>query len=160
MRLIVGCIGKLKSGPEAELAKRYGERLAQTARGLGLTGPEIIELPEGRSSNSDQRKTDEADRLRENISERAVTIAFDERGKSVSSQEFSKMVQKHLDQGTRDLVLLIGGADGLDATLRDDADYVFSFGKLTMPHQIVRILVMEQLYRATTILANHPYHRD
>ena len=134
--------------------------MAQTGRGLGLTGLEIFELPEGKSGNSDQRKADEAGRLREKIPERAAIIAFDERGSSVSSREFSRMVQKYLDQSVRDLALLIGGADGLDASLRDEASHVFSFGKLTMPHQIVRILVMEQLYRATTILTNHPYHRD
>jgi len=160
LRLIVGCIGKLKSGPEAELVARYGERVAQMGRGLGLTGPDIAELPESRADRAEQRKVDEAMRLHGKLPDKTVTIAFDERGRSLSSRNFAEMIRNYADEGSSDLALLLGGPDGLDETLRDEADHVLSFGKLTMPHQIVRILLMEQLYRATTILSNHPYHRD
>lgn len=160
MRLIVGAIGKIKSGPEAELAARYGERFAQRGRTIGLAGPEVFELPESRAGKAGQRKIDEAQRMLEKLPERVAIILFDESGKSISSRDFAETVSKHADGGTSDLALLIGGPDGHDASLHGRAQHVFSFGKLTIPHQIVRILVMEQLYRATTILSNHPYHRD
>ena len=160
MRIIVGAIGKLKNGPEGELVARYAERFSQTGRNLGLTGPDIVELPESRLGNAAQRKREEFFRLKEKLPDKAVIITFDERGKSLTSREFSAIIRKFADQGTVDLALLIGGPDGFDETVREEVDQVISFGKLTIPHQIVRILVMEQLYRAATILSNHPYHRD
>ncbi len=160
MQLIVGCIGRLKGGPEAEIASRYEKRIAQSGRQLGLTGPKIIELPEGRSAESAQRKLDEANRLKQKLPARTVLVAFDERGKPMTSRDFSRIVQECAGKGVSDLAFLIGGADGLDPDFRGEADHILSFGRLTIPHQLVRILVMEQIYRATTILTNHPYHRD
>ena len=89
-----------------------------------------------------------------------MVFCFDERGKSVSSRQFADAVGKVLDDGNPSLSLIIGGPDGLDPDLRARCDRVVSFGELTMPHQLVRILVLEQAYRAVTILTNHPYHRD
>ncbi len=160
MRLIVGCIGRLKSGPEADIAARYEKRIAQSGRQLGLSGPKIIELPESRAAESAQRKTDEAYRLAQKLPEKAIAIAFDERGTSVNSRNFSEIIRRSSEEGASDLVFLIGGADGLDPQIRRRADHILSFGSLTIPHQLVRILVLEQIYRATTILTNHPYHRD
>ena len=86
-------------------------------------------------------------------------VVFDERGRSLSSEAFAERVAAWRDAGCPGLACVIGGPDGLDRRVRDRADLVLSFGALTMPHQIVRALVVEQLYRALTILAGHPYHR-
>ncbi|MDD9908886.1 MAG: 23S rRNA (pseudouridine(1915)-N(3))-methyltransferase RlmH [Ahrensia sp.] len=160
MRLIVGAIGKLKRGPEAELVARYQKRAAQSGRPLGLSGPDIIELPESRADTAALRKSDESQRLLQRLPDKALILALDEGGKAISSRDFASIVTKHLKDGRAGLALLIGGPDGHGDSVLERAAITLSFGKLTMPHQIVRILIMEQLYRATTIAINHPYHRD
>lgn len=159
MRLTLAAVGRLKKGPEHELARRYGDRLINSGRTVGLSGIRVLEIVESRASNAATRKREEASDLLARLPENACMFVFDEKGKSPSSLEFAKMLRSQMDSGTRDLVLTIGGPDGLDASLRQAAREVISFGRLTIPHQLVRILVLEQAYRATTILANHPYHR-
>jgi 23S rRNA (pseudouridine1915-N3)-methyltransferase len=89
----------------------------------------------------------------------AALILLDERGRNPTSQEFAALIAALRDRGQRQLVLAIGGPDGHDATSRQAADHLLSFGAQTWPHQLVRILLAEQLYRAVTILSGHPYHR-
>jgi 23S rRNA (pseudouridine1915-N3)-methyltransferase len=89
----------------------------------------------------------------------SALILLDERGKTIGSEDFAKLLETLKDNGRRDLMVAIGGADGLDPDLHQKADYVINLGRMTWPHQLVRILIAEQLYRAVTILSGHPYHR-
>jgi 23S rRNA (pseudouridine1915-N3)-methyltransferase len=158
MRLAVIAVGRLKDGPERELCERYRERAVALGRGLGLTGPDVIELAESRGRRSEERKRDEAEAITAKLMP-GLVIALDERGRSIGSEAFSQRLATARDAGTAGATLIIGGADGLSEELRARADLTIAFGALTMPHQIVRALVLEQLYRAMTIMAGHPYHR-
>lgn len=158
MRLAVAAIGRLKAGPERELVTRYALRIDKSARPLGIAGLDQVELTEGRAAETDLRKQSEAAELQKRLSTFQIVICFDERGKPIDSLAFADMIRGALDQ-SKNIACVIGGPDGLDSAFRDGAQHVISFGKLTMPHQLVRVLVMEQLYRATTILSGHPYHR-
>ena len=101
----------------------------------------------------------EATLLRQTIPAAAVRVVLDERGKNLSSPNFAAQLATWRDDGKRDVVFMIGGADGLDATLRSEADIALSFGQMVWPHLLVRVMLAEQLYRATSILAGSPYHR-
>jgi 23S rRNA (pseudouridine1915-N3)-methyltransferase len=158
LRLSILAVGRLKHGPERELVERYRQRIEGIGRSLGLSGPDMVELPESRARREDDRRAEEAVALLERAGPFAA-IVFDERGKSPTSEAFAERLKLWRDEGRPGLACIIGGPDGLDPVLRKRADLVVSFGALTMPHQIVRALVVEQLYRALTILAGHPYHR-
>ena len=160
MHLIVAAVGRMKKGPEQELADRYRDRVSKSGKAVGISQVKIIEIIESRASSADARKQEEADNLLSRLPENCTIFVFDERGKSPNSRQFARLVETELDQGSSALALIIGGPDGLAATIRDRAKKVLSFGAATFPHQLVRILVLEQAYRAVTILTNHPYHRD
>ncbi|MDP3408485.1 23S rRNA (pseudouridine(1915)-N(3))-methyltransferase RlmH [Bosea sp. (in: a-proteobacteria)] len=158
MRLALITVGRLKDGPERELCERYRERAATLGRGLGLTGPEIVEIPESRGRRADERKRDEAAAITAKLAP-GLVIALDERGRSQGSDAFAARIAAARDSGTASLNLVIGGADGLADEIRNAAAQTLCFGALTIPHQLVRVLVLEQLYRTMTILTGHPYHR-
>jgi 23S rRNA (pseudouridine1915-N3)-methyltransferase len=149
MRLVVIAIGRLKQGPERELSDRYRERFDDIGRKLGLRGLEIHEIPESRARDAATR-----------IAEEAALVALDERGDNIDSTAFSRYLARWRDQGTGSTIFMIGGADGLSPELRRKAKLSIAFGSATWPHQMVRIMLLEQLYRAATILAGHPYHRS
>ncbi len=151
-------MGRLKSGPERELVERYRQRIEVMGRGLGVVGLDIVELPESRARREDDRRAEEAEALLDKAGN-SVLIVFDERGKSPSSEAFAETVRRWRDEGRSGLACIIGGPDGLDPRVLKRAELVVSFGALTMPHQIVRAIVAEQVYRALTIIAGHPYHR-
>lgn len=159
MRLTLAAVGRLKAGPERDLVARYAERIAATGKGVGLSDLALRETDESRARRPEDRKVEEARALHGLVPEGAKIIALDERGKSMGSEAFATQVGAWRDAGVRDLCLVIGGADGLDPALRAEAALTLSFGALTLPHQIVRALVAEQIYRAISILAGHPYHR-
>ncbi len=158
MRLSVLAVGRLKEGPERELCQRYAGRIQDQGRALGLSGPDLIELPESRARRPEDRKAEEAEALRDRLPAGFV-VALDERGRAVSSADFAARLGKERDAGLGAASFLIGGADGLDPSFRDRASLLLSFGAMTLPHQLVRVLVLEQIYRALTILGGHPYHR-
>ena len=160
MRLVIAAVGRLKAGPERELVARYVERAGQLGRSLGLDAPEILELEESRARRPEDRKRDEAERLRAALDARFSICALDERGTTVSSEAFAADVRRRRDDGAAGLAFVIGGADGFSAEFLAAADMRLAFGAMTWPHQIVRILLAEQIYRAATILARHPYHRS
>jgi 23S rRNA (pseudouridine1915-N3)-methyltransferase len=151
-------VGRLKSGPERELVERYKQRIEGIGRSLGVAGFDIVELVESRARRDDDRRAEEAEALLEKAGS-SVLIVFDERGKSPTSEAFAERIRHWRDEGRPGVACVIGGPDGLDPRVRQRADLVVSFGALTMPHQVVRALVVEQLYRALTIIAGHPYHR-
>jgi len=158
VRLAIITVGRLKDGPERDLCERYRERSHGLGRSLGLTGPDVTELPESRARRPEERKRDEAAAILSKLSP-GLLIALDERGRSLTSDAFAGRIATARDAGTGTASLVIGGADGLDETIRDRADLTLAFGALTLPHQLVRVLALEQLYRAMTIIAGHPYHR-
>ncbi|MFC5069807.1 23S rRNA (pseudouridine(1915)-N(3))-methyltransferase RlmH [Flaviflagellibacter deserti] len=160
MRIVVAAVGRMKDGPERELAARYLERAEQAGRAISLGPFDIREIPESRSRRPEDRKRDEAQAILALLDSSSPLIVLDERGKSPSSTEFSARIGRWRDEGASALQFAIGGADGLDETVRARAAMVLSFGGLTMPHQLVRVLLAEQLYRTTTILSGHPYHRE
>lgn len=159
MRLLIAAVGRLKAGPERDLLARYLDRANASGKSLALAPLEVAEVPESAAQTAAKRKADEAKALLALVPGKAKLIALDERGRSMPSDDFAKMLARLRDDGAGSAVFLIGGADGLDEELRKKADLTLAFGSATFPHQIVRILLAEQLYRAQTILAGHPYHR-
>jgi len=149
----------MKSGPERELADRYFDRLKKTGAPLGLEFTSVTEITESRAQQPELRKQEESAKVLEALDQGGVLVLLDERGKTLSSEAFAEKIARFRDDGKRQLLLAIGGPDGHDPALRDRADLVLALGAMTWPHQIVRILVAEQMYRATTILSGHPYHR-
>jgi 23S rRNA (pseudouridine1915-N3)-methyltransferase len=158
MRLTVIAVGRLKDGPERELSERYRERATALGRGIGLSGPDIVEITESRGRRPEERKREEAQAILAKV-QPGLLIALDERGRPFGSEAFAQRLATARDAGTGHAGFVIGGADGLSEAIRDRADITLAFGALTIPHQIVRVLVLEQLYRAMTIIAAHPYHR-
>ena len=158
MRMTIAAVGRMKAGPEREMVARYLDRAVGGGKPLALTGFDIIELTESRASSSASRKADEAKALRAVLPE-GIVVALDERGKSVSSQAFADQIGRWRDSGRPAVSFVIGGADGLEPGFVAAADLVVSFSPMVWPHQLVRIMLAEQLYRTTTILSGHPYHR-
>ncbi|MGO4437268.1 23S rRNA (pseudouridine(1915)-N(3))-methyltransferase RlmH [Rhizobium sp. RAF56] len=159
MRIGLFAVGRLKAGPEKDLAARYLDRFAKAGPAIGLELSKVSEVAESRASNSDTRKREEAALLVKSLPDTCVLVLLDERGKAFDSETFAGLIRDYRDQGKRDMVIAIGGADGLDPALYERADTTLCLGKMTWPHQLVRILIAEQLYRAVTILSGHPYHR-
>jgi 23S rRNA (pseudouridine1915-N3)-methyltransferase len=159
MRVSLFAVGRLKTGPEKELASRYLDRFAKAGPAVGLELSRVVEIAESRAANPETRKKEEGSALEKALPEGAILVLLDERGKSLSSEAFAAMIGSNRDNGKRDLMLTIGGADGLDPDLYARAHMVLNLGSMTWPHQVVRILIAEQLYRAVTILSGHPYHR-
>lgn len=159
MRLLVIAVGRLKSGPERDLVERYRERFADMSRKLGFRGLEIHEISESRAREPAVRMAEEAAAISSLIPEHAVTVALDEHGRAIDSLGFANQLGRWRDESIANVVFVIGGADGLSPELRRRMNAVFAFGTATWPHQLVRIMLMEQIYRAATILAGHPYHR-
>ncbi len=158
MRLSLIAVGRLKSGPERDLVDRYRGRIEGLGRTLAVSGVDFIELPESRARRDADRRAEEAAAILEKVGT-STLIAFDERGRSPTSEAFAERLKSWRDGGQAAVACVIGGPDGLDPAIRQRAALVVSFGALTLPHQIVRVLVAEQLYRALTIIAGHPYHR-
>lgn len=158
MQITIAAVGRLKAGPERELFDRYIERAGQSGRSLGLT-LRLRELTESRAQRADERMAQEAAALLELVPDGARLLALDERGDTMTSDAFATWLGRERDAGQREIVLAIGGADGHGAAVRSRADRLLAFGAMTWPHQLVRILLAEQVYRATTILSGHPYHR-
>jgi 23S rRNA (pseudouridine1915-N3)-methyltransferase len=159
MRLVVAAVGRLKRGPERELAERYGERAAKAGRAIGIRNVTISEIDESRARRGADRVAEEAAKLKPLIPAQAAVVALDERGETLTSEALAPRVGRWRDQGRADLVILIGGPDGLAPELLAKADLRLAFGHMTWPHQLVRIMAFEQLYRAIAILSGHPYHR-
>lgn len=155
LAVTVLAVGRLRRGPEAELVSDYLERAGRTGRGIGL-GPFRVTEIEDRSGGS---PAGEAAAIRRALPTRAAVVALDERGEMMDSIRFSKMIADLRDSGRPELCLVIGGADGLDPALRAEADRLLSFGPMVWPHMLARVMLAEQLYRATSILSGGPYHR-
>lgn len=159
MRLSVHAVGRMKAGPERELVDRYFGRLAKAGLAVGLEFAGVSEIAESRARDTAERRREEAASLAGHRADAALFL-LDERGRNLSSEDLAARIAALRDNGRRHLVLAVGGPDGHDAASREAADLVISFGAQTWPHQLVRVMLAEQLYRAATILAGHPYHRS
>ena len=155
MRLHLCAVGRLRAGPERDLVDDYLQRLDRTGRPLGL-GPVNEHEVEDRKGGG---MAADAALLSRAIPEGAALCILDERGKTLSSPEFAQALAGWRDGGRQDAAFVIGGADGVDPSLRAKADLAVSFGRMVWPHMLVRVMLAEQLYRAATILAGSPYHR-
>lgn len=159
MRIAVHAVGRMKAGPDKELAERYFDRFSKSGPALGLEFSGVTEIAESRAQTAGERRREEAQRLQAQLAAGSALLLLDERGKNLSSTEFAQRIGSMRDDGRRSLVVAIGGPDGHEQSLRAGAELVLSFGAMTWPHQLVRIMLAEQLYRAATILSGHPYHR-
>lgn len=148
----------MKDGPERELQARYLDRARATGRALGFSAFDLVEMPESRASRSPDRKMEEAREILQRAGD-STLIALDERGPSPTSEEFAAMLEQFNARGEKALNFVIGGADGLADDIFSKAAKRISFGAMTMPHQLARILLVEQIYRAMTLMSGHPYHR-
>ncbi len=153
MRIHIVAIGRARSGPEAMLFKHYADRVTQWP----IT---LVEQDLRRRTAPDRIVAAEAALLQQSVPAGALVVALDERGRQHTSREFAQLLRGQQDEGRRDIAFLIGGADGLAASVREDAARVLSLGQATWPHLLVRGLLAEQIYRAQQILSGHPYHRD
>jgi len=154
VRISLICVGRLGVAPEAILARAYADRAAAAGRALGLFPVEIIEVEPRKSG-----MVAEAEAILARAGD-ARLIACDERGRGFASRDFAARIAGLRDDGARHLAFVIGGADGLDASVRAAAAETLSFGVQTWPHALARVMLAEQVYRAATILAGAPYHRD
>src|SRR6202022_4784307 len=159
MRLVLIAIGRRKQGPERELGERYRERSHHIGRKLGFRGLEIIEIPESRARDATSRMAEEAAAISAVMPESSVLVALDERGENLDSVAFSRHLGRWRDEGIGNTIFAIGGADGLSPDLRRKAKLRMAFGSATWPPKMVRIIFLEQLYRAAPFLAGHPYPR-
>ena len=159
MRLILSAIGKSSNDPEQELVERYVQRAGPLARQLGFGNVEVKQSAAPRENDGPTRREKEADLLRAHAPAGAIHILLDERGKNLSSKDFAQLLMRLREQGAPALALHIGGADGHAPSLTSEAQSRISFGAATWPHLLVRAMLAEQVYRAMTILSNHPYHR-
>ena len=156
---MIEAVGRLKAGPERELVDRYVGRAKALGRGLGFGGPDILEVDESRARSVPERRRDEAAALFGKLLRGSQVFVFDETGRNFTSPEFAERVTRARSEGASALTVVIGGPDGLLPEVRTKADELLGFGSATLPHQLVRVLVAEQIYRTMTILSRHPYHR-
>jgi len=155
MRVHIVAVGRLRAGPERDLIDDYLTRFDRTGRALALGPAQVIEVEDKKGGGM----AAEAALLSKAIPSGALICVMDERGKVMTSPAFADQLGGWRDQGRQDVAFVIGGADGLDPSLRGQADAALSFGKMVWPHILVRVMLSEQLYRAASILAGSPYHR-
>jgi 23S rRNA (pseudouridine1915-N3)-methyltransferase len=151
LELLVVAVGRSRDAPIDTLFAEYARRCAWPLR--------LIEVQPKGNVPPDRRKEAEAALLLEAVPAGAAVVALDERGRDLTSEEFAARLGVWRDGGRRVAAFLIGGPDGLGEAVLRRAELRLAFGRLTWPHRLVRVMLAEQLYRATTILAGHPYHR-
>jgi len=159
MRIIITAVGRLKQGPERELAEQYRKRTQAVGRPLGLREIEIIEVRESRAGDADRRRVEESIAIANVLPEGAITVVLDAKGENLDSAALAGSLREWRAEDRPAVCFVIGGADGLAASLYQRASLKLAFGAATWPHQLVRVMLLEQLYRAASMAAGHPYHR-
>jgi 23S rRNA (pseudouridine1915-N3)-methyltransferase len=159
MRVVIAAVGRLKQGPERELAASYRKRVEATGRAFGLRAIEVIEIRESRAQDVERRRIEESIAIANVIPDGAVVIVLDGRGENLDSAALAGLLREWRAEDRAAVCFVIGGADGLAPSLLARAQFKLAFGKATWPHQLVRIMLLEQIYRAATMLSGHPYHR-
>lgn len=160
MRLTIAAIGKARNSPLRAAIEDYAGRARDLAPHLGLSGPDIIEVEAPAALKGVKRRAREGALLVKSTEDDSPLILLDETGKNLSSRELAGLISAYRDDGARGLRFAIGGADGHGAEIDARAARRLSLGANTWPHLLARLMLAEQLYRAMTILAGHPYHRD
>lgn len=160
MRVTLIGVGRLKAGPERELFERYFKRAGALARAQGIAAIEMREIDESRARRAEDRIAEEARLMRSALPKGSWLALLDERGAALTSRQWAEEIGRARDGGVPAYAIAIGGPDGSDPSLRTEARTLLSFGAMTWPHQLVRTMAAEQLYRALSILGGHPYHRD
>ncbi|NEK21752.1 23S rRNA (pseudouridine(1915)-N(3))-methyltransferase RlmH [Sulfitobacter sp. JBTF-M27] len=155
MRVHICAVGRLRASPEKDLIDDYLTRFDRTGRALGLGPVQVIEVEDKKGGGM----AAEAALLEKALPSGALLCVLDERGKVETSPDFASRLGGWREMGRSDIAFVIGGADGIDKSLRGRADHALSFGKMVWPHMLVRVMLAEQLYRAASILAGGPYHR-
>ena len=159
MRVSIIAVGRLKPGPEKTIAGDYLTRAEQVGRRCGLTRIAVTEFPESQASSAGARMAEEGRLVASALPGKVFSVVLDERGKALASEGFADLLRRQLDGGTSGMAFLIGGPDGHAPEIRAEAGLLISFGPMTWPHRLVRVMLFEQLYRALTIITGHPYHR-
>lgn len=159
MRISIAAIGRLKAGPEKTLIDDYAARIVPMGRPAGISGFGLVDGDAPRALDGPARQAREAAMLQDWASGADYRIALDETGAMLTSAGFADLLRGLAEAGRQEVAFLIGGADGHVPQTRSDADKLLSLGKMTLPHMLARCVLVEQIYRATTILAGHPYHR-
>ncbi|WP_321395171.1 23S rRNA (pseudouridine(1915)-N(3))-methyltransferase RlmH [Emcibacter sp.] len=152
MQIRIIAVGRLKKGPELDLIETFIKRTPWPVS--------ITEVEERRPIKGAERMAREAELLLAAIPRDAFVIALDERGKEMRSTRFAETLERLQDDGQQTVVFVVGGAEGYGPGVKERADRLLSFGEMTWPHMMVRLMLAEQIYRASTILAGHPYHKD
>lgn len=155
MKVHICAVGRMRAGPEKVLFDDYQTRFDRTGRGLGLGPLSVVEVEDKKNLGMGA----EAALLDRALPKGAVICALDERGTVMTSPKFADRLGSWRDAGRSDLAFIIGGADGIDPSLRARADAKLSFGAMVWPHMLARVMLAEQLYRAASILSGSPYHR-
>jgi 23S rRNA (pseudouridine1915-N3)-methyltransferase len=159
MRVAIVAVGRLKDGPERELYLKYAKRIDEAGRKIALGPLTLVELPEARQASAAQRRADEAARILGKCQDAGLKIMLDETGKTMTSEAFARFLARERDGGQKAAAFLIGGADGHGEAIAEAAHLKLSLGPMTLPHGLARIVLAEQIYRAATLIAGHPYHR-
>lgn len=159
MRLNIAAIGKLKDDGETSLVARYRDRIQAIGPGIGFQKFDINEFPESRKGSVEERKAEEALSLLKGHQPSDALVALDEKGQALTSLAFASKLAAMRDDGIAATRFVIGGPDGLLKDMRGQAALVLSLSAMTLPHGLARVVLIEQIYRAFTISAGHPYHR-
>lgn len=159
MRVTLAAVGRARDEPEAALFERYWERASALGPKLGFSRFSTIFIESSRKPTAAERIREEADRLQRRLLRGSHVVVLDSRGQSLTSDAFAGQLARHRDAGIADIAFVIGGPDGLLPEFRDSAQARIAFGPQTWPHLLVRTMLAEQIFRALSILAGHPYHR-
>jgi 23S rRNA (pseudouridine1915-N3)-methyltransferase len=159
VRVLIAAVGRLKAGPERELFERYLARARDVGRALSFAPMDVAQIAESSARRPADRIAEEAKGLLAAAPAGSRKVVLDTRGRAITSEQLAIRLAAWRDEGAAVTVIFIGGADGLADDIRGKAELSISYGAATFPHQLVRVLVVEQIYRAITILAGHPYHR-
>ncbi len=160
MKISLYAVGKLRSGPQADLIADFQKRIRGSGPALGIADFLIREFEAPKGLTGPKRQEREGALLLDAVPKGAKNIALDERGQNISSMALKDLVRDWRDDGVKDLVFFIGGANGHAPKLLQSADKKISFGAATWPHMLVRVMLCEQIYRTLTILSGSPYHRE
>jgi 23S rRNA (pseudouridine1915-N3)-methyltransferase len=159
VRLHILAVGNARGTSEGALTDDFMDRAKKMGRGMGIADVAVEEVAISKSREMPKRMQEEAQRLAARIPEGAQVVLLDAKGKGMTSEDFAEMIGALRDAGTKNLVFVIGGPDGLGPLPKIRPGRSLAFGPQTWPHLMVRAMLAEQLYRAITILAGHPYHR-
>jgi len=159
MRITIGAVGILRGGPEHDLIAHYEKALKATGTKAGITALSFVEIDDRKVAKGPHGVQSASEALLQKIPKDCLLVALDEGGQTLSSKDFAARLQAW-GRDHRDIAFIIGGADGLSDQLKSKAGFTLSLGLATWPHMLARAMLTEQIYRASTILCGHPYHRE